>query len=371
MPFGYIHKPIKFKVPRLEFFGYMGKTTTDGVFSIPFNKIIPKDQQGTLKNSLAEDENSLMIKQQQKEIVSNWSLWVRPMVYMSAYFAINLILTIHTKYLLSRSKFSFPWILSGLHISVSSIGAWMTLRYGHRNHQFVKLTRSLVIKIVFFSALYSINIAMSNVSMKYVSLAFHQVTRSATPIITLILEFFIIGTVVGMWCVASLIPVVAGIVLTVFGEFKGMKLTGLGLFLTVFGIVLSSLKGVVTNFLLVGGFKMHPLELIALLGPFASLQCVVASLLTGESHAIYRQYQHTSIDGFMVIGLIINAGLAFLMNWISFAANKETSALAMTVAGNVKQAVSVALSVVLFDSKLHLLDGIGIVITLIGGAWYR
>jgi drug/metabolite transporter (DMT)-like permease len=228
-----------------------------------------------------------------------------------------------------------------------------------------------MIKIGLFSALYSINIAMSNVSMKYVSLAFHQVTRSATPIITLTLEYFILGKVTGVWCVASLIPVMAGIVLTVFGEFKGMELTGLGLFLTIFGIVLSSLKGVLTNFLLVSGFKMHPLELIALIGPFASLQCLISSILTGESSSIYTQYRHNSFDGLLVFGLIINGTLAFLMNWISFAANKETSALAMTVAGNVKQAVSIGFSVILFGTKLHLIDGIGIFITLLGGAWYR
>ena len=342
------------------------------VSSIPLTKILFNSPEVSSKGSLAANETSSMIKKESSEVAeSNWGLWVKPSIYMVAYFMINLVLTIHTKWLLSRTNFSFPWILSGLHISVSSVGAWITLRYGHKGHEFVPLTRSLVTKIGLFSALYSINIAMSNVSMKYVSLAFHQVTRSATPIVTLILEYFILGKLAGMWGVASLIPVVAGIILTVFGEFKGMELTGLGLFLTIFGIFLSSLKGVMTNVLLVGGFKMHPLELIALLGPFASIQCVIACFLSGESGEICRQYRSSPFDGLLVYGLMINAGLAFLMNWISFAANKETSALAMTVAGNVKQAVSVAFSVILFGTKLHLMDGIGILITLVGGAWYR
>lgn len=351
--------------------------TTSELESIPLNKINPNAPEAQSKGSLNVDENSAMIRANQIENqstesidVSNWSLWIKPTIYMAAYFTINLVLTIHTKWLLSRTDFSFPWILSGLHIFVSSLGAWLTLRLGNRKHEFVKLTKSLITKIGLFSALYSINIAMSNVSMKYVSLAFHQVSRSATPIITLILEYFILGKKAGKWCVASLIPVVAGIILTVVGEFKGMDLTTFGLFLTVFGIILSSLKGVMTNFLLVAGFKMHPLELIALLGPFASLQCVIASIITGEAGAIYRQYHGESFNSVLVFGLIINAGLAFLMNWISFAANKETSALAMTVAGNVKQAASVGFSMILFNTKLHLLDGMGIIITLIGGGWY-
>ena len=345
--------------------------------AIPFSKIQPLKEDNPAaksKNSLGEDETTTMIAKNNdnEEVENNWLIWIRPTLFMAGYFFANLVLTLHTKWLLSNTKFTFPWILSGLHIAMSGMGAWITLKIGSRGqYRFMPLDFSLLTKITLFSTLYSINIAMSNVSMKYVSLALHQVTRSGTPLVTLLLEFFILGKLTSRWCVASLIPVVAGIILTVLGEMKGFELTSLGLFLTILGVVLSSLKGVMTNFMLVGGWKMHPLELIALVAPWATLQCVFTSMITGESTAIYKQYNSHSMDWLLIAGLFANGSLAFFLNWISFAVNKETSALAITVAGNVKQAVSIGLAVIIFNTPLTLLNGLGIIVTLLGGAWYR
>lgn len=347
---------------------------TISMSAIPFTKITPMDNPNSKsKSSITDDEKAVMINNEKdKEEYSNWVLWIRPTLYMAGYFCANLLLTLHTKWLLSKTGFSFPWILSGLHIAVSGIGAWITLEVGSGgNYKFMKMNWSFMAKIALFSTLYSINIAMSNVSMKYVSLALHQVTRSGTPLITLLLEFIILGKTTSIWCVASLVPVVAGIILTVLGEMKGFEFTGFGMFLTILGVVLSSLKGVMTNFMLVGGFKMHPLELITLVAPLAASQCVLMSLVTGESSTIYNQYKSHPLDSLLLMGLLGNASLAFFLNWISFAVNKETSALAMTVAGNVKQAVSIGLAVIIFSTPLTLLNGIGIVITLLGGTWYR
>lgn len=350
---------------------------TISMSAIPFTKIYPlSSPQAKSKNSLTEDdETSKMIidgNANEEEGYSNWLLWIRPALFMAGYFFANLVLTLHIKWLLSNTKFTFPWIISSLHIAMSGIGAWITLKAGSRgDFKFMKMNWSFMIKITLFSTLYSINIAMSNVSMKYVSLALHQVTRSGTPLVTLLLEFIILGKLTNRWCVASLIPVVAGIILTVLGEMNGFEFTGLGMVLTVLGVVLSSLKGVMTNFMLIGGFKMHPLELIALVAPWAALQCVLASVVTGEASTIYSQYSSQPFDGLLLMGLLANGSLAFFLNWISFAVNKETSALAMTVAGNVKQAVSIGLAVIIFNTPLTLLNGLGIVVTLLGGAWYR
>ena len=83
------------------------------------------------------------------------------------------------------------------------------------------------------------------------------------------------------------------------------------------------------------------------------------------------------------LALLFNGLLAFMLNYVSFTANKRTSALSMTVAGNVKQAMSIGLSVFLYSYVVSFLNGIGkhhpssLFLhyfrdygTLIGGAWY-
>lgn len=311
-----------------------------------------------------------------KNINRHTALWIRPVAFLIGYFLANLLLTLHTKWLMARSNFVFPWMISGLHIWISGLGAWLTLRFAYDKYKFVTLNRSLAMKIFWFSIIYSINIAMSNVSMKYVSLSLHQIVRSGTPIVTLLLELIILKKIPRIWIVLSLVPVIGGIVLTVIGEMKGntnevISVTVLGLSLTVLGVVLSSLKGVLTNLLLVGKLKLHPLELICLVAPWATIQCVLASFLSSETSLIYSQYHQKPFNFLLLLELFFNGFLAFFLNWISFAVNKETSALTMTVAGNIKQAASIGLAVLIFNTPLSLLNSLGIVITLLGGIFYR
>jgi hypothetical protein len=345
--------------------------------SIPFNKIHPF---GELKykssGSMSDDkEDSAMISSinHGEGLNKKQFSMIRATIFMTGYFLANLTLTLHTKWLLNNTNFKFPWIISGLHIAVSGLGALIVLKLGvyGKAFKFTTLDRGLLTRMFFFSVLHSVNIAMSNVSMKHVSLSLHQVARSGTPLITLILEFMILGKIANKWLVISLLPVMLGIVLTVFGEMGGFEFTTLGLSLTIFGVFLASLKGVVTNFLMVGGFKMHPLELIAFVAPIASIQCLLTSIAVGESAIVYQQYRSAPFDGLLLMGLTANACLAFFLNWVSFSVNKETSALAMTVAGNVKQAASIGLAVIIFNTPLTVLNGIGICTTLIGGACYR
>jgi hypothetical protein len=65
-----------------------------------------------------------------------------------------------------------------------------------------------------------------------------------------------------------------------------------------------------------------------------------------------------------------NGILAFILNIASFSANKNTGALTMTVCGNVKQCLTVLLGIVVFGVKVGWLNGMGMLITLSGAAWY-
>lgn len=68
--------------------------------------------------------------------------------------------------------------------------------------------------------------------------------------------------------------------------------------------------------------------------------------------------------------LVGNGGLAFLLNVVSFTANKKVGALTMTVAGDVKQCLSVVVGVWVFRLEVGWLNAVGIVVALVGGAWY-
>ena len=71
-----------------------------------------------------------------------------------------------------------------------------------------------------------------------------------------------------------------------------------------------------------------------------------------------------------VLALLGNGAIAFGLNVASFEANGRAGALTMTIAANVKQVLTVALSVVIWDLALGATNASGIALTLVGGALY-
>jgi hypothetical protein len=68
--------------------------------------------------------------------------------------------------------------------------------------------------------------------------------------------------------------------------------------------------------------------------------------------------------------LLLNGVLAFFLNVVSFNANRRVGPLGMSVAANVKQVLTILCAVVIFDLTITPANGVGILLTLIGGALY-
>lgn len=122
---------------------------------------------------------------------------------------------------------------------------------------------------------------------------------------------------------------VAGVAFATRGEYD---YTLIGFLLTVLGTVLAAIKTIVTNRVQVGRLKLHPLDLLLRMSPLACIQTIIYAQLTGELSAV-REFAAENMSTHMLFGLLANGAVAFLLNVVSFTANKKTSALTMTVAG--------------------------------------
>jgi hypothetical protein len=81
------------------------------------------------------------------------------------YFFFNLGLTLYNKLVLV--KFPFPWTLTGIHTLCGAAGAQFALNRGL--FQQARLTRRESATLVAFSVLYTVNIAVSNLSLNLVT----------------------------------------------------------------------------------------------------------------------------------------------------------------------------------------------------------
>ena len=100
-------------------------------------------------------------------VYSNNSLSIREanssMVWLGMYFVFNLVLTLYNKVILSLFQFPFPWTLTAIHTACGAVGSYIFWRGGVFSP--AKLGRRENTIMIAFSALYTINIAISNVSL--------------------------------------------------------------------------------------------------------------------------------------------------------------------------------------------------------------
>ena len=166
----------------------------------------------------------------------------------------------------------------------------------------------------------------------------------------------------------SLVPVIFGVALATYGDYY---FTPGGFFWTILGAFLASVKTVATNRLQTAGLHLNALELLYRMSPLAFLQALIMAQVNGERRAFMEYFLEAKDFGYKaVLILALNGAIAFGLNVISFMANKKVGALTMTVAGNIKQVMTVILAFMFWRLHVEWMNAIGIALTLAGGAVY-
>ncbi|TRM67041.1 triose-phosphate transporter family-domain-containing protein [Schizophyllum amplum] len=332
-------------------------------------------------------------------------------LWLSLYFAANLALTLYNKKVLNN--FPYPYALTAVHCLSGTIGtmacAWL------KTFKPPRLSREEKTAVVLFSFLYSINIVVSNISLGLVSIPVHQVIRALTPIFTLAVSVILLAKTPTKGKILCLIPVMVGVGFATYGDYS---CTFYGFVLTIIGTVLAALKTVFTNVLQTPPktaaaaplpdsksekspipssvspalisipisrkhtirfarptLSLDPMSLLYVLSPIAFAECMALSWMTGEWDEVVlslmgRQGSGMRSSGGVMTALALNGIIAFALNVVSFNANKRVGAVGMSVAANVKQALTILLAVLIFDFVITPLNLLGISLTLIGGALY-
>jgi drug/metabolite transporter (DMT)-like permease len=298
----------------------------------------------------------------------------------------NIGVTLLNKWAFQQVNFKFPYFLSFVHMFCNYLGSETIFYSIKRDNARVKqdvtahpgmlqqllgqisrkeLDRKGKNLILAFSVIFSLNIAIGNVSLRHVSVNFNQVMRSLVPALTIVMGLCL-GRKISLRRQLSVLPIVVGVAMACFGD---LSYTALGFFYTVCCISLAALKVVASGEMLTGAHKLHPVDLLGHMAPLAMIQCLLLAVLTGETAEI-RQREDLR-DSFYPASVIILSGLcSFTLNISSLMANKLTSPLTLCIAANVKQVVMLAISTVIFHVVITPLNGAGILVVLIGSARY-
>eukprot|EP01087_Luapelamoeba_hula_P010623 TRINITY_DN2818_c2_g1_i2.p1 TRINITY_DN2818_c2_g1~~TRINITY_DN2818_c2_g1_i2.p1 ORF type:complete len:339 (-),score=39.30 TRINITY_DN2818_c2_g1_i2:3-1019(-) len=289
-------------------------------------------------------------------------------VWFMSWLFLNVGVTLLNKSVFSFNAFNFPLTLSATHMFACGVLSWVCVRqlqWFPENKDAMKGEGAT--RIYLFSILFTLNIVMGNLGIQEVSVALGQVIRALIPGITMGLSYVLLGQKPTMWLGLSLVPICLGIVFTVQGD---VEVTMLGLFYTIFGSFLSALKVVLCNKFLVGSYKMDPVDLLMRISPLAFVQIMILVYFY-EFEELYARWDDFTQDSGYVWSMVWTTALmAFLLNITNFYANQYTSPLTLTVGGNVKQVITIVLSIAIFSTQVTWLSSVGMVVCTCGAAMY-
>ncbi|KAF7859431.1 uncharacterized protein EAF02_010879 [Botrytis sinoallii] len=296
-----------------------------------------------------------------------------PEFHLIIYLALNLLLTLLNKSILCQ--YPYPWLLTAWHALCSSMGTYISRRLDSQNLEHRSQRKNYY--ILLFSILYTINIAVSNVSLGIMTIPDHLVIRSTIPIFVLILSllFRLHTKPYSPLTIISLLPLNLGVLLV---SHDSLTLTLDTTILCLLGALLSACKTLSTNSLQTH-LSIPALTIIHHVAPLAGIQATIWSYMNGEiDEFLVKHISSTSsplsTSHFGILLILTNGLVAFLLNWSSFTTNKKAGALTMAVLGNIKQVISIAISIVIFRDANASFTGFahisGMILALGGGFMY-
>ena len=208
------------------------------------------------------------------------------------------------------------------------------------------------------SLAHCLNMIAGNTAMMYISVSFCQMIKAWAPVCV-----YTMGILLGThrWCFATaktLVIITLGLTLTSLGE---LKVSVYGFIMQMIALVSDGVRVNLLEILLSSaGYKLNPLSSVLIFAPVSSCFLLLTAWLSDTSislEAIHRIGEGT---------LVVNAAIAFLLNFSVYIALQVSSGLIFALAGIVKDICIIAGSVLIFGSPVSGLQLIGYTVAVLG-----
>ncbi|KAF1889662.1 hypothetical protein Lal_00024990 [Lupinus albus] len=297
-------------------------------------------------------------------IICHWSVF-RSLLAILQWWAFNVTVIIMNKWIFQKLEFKFPLSVSCIHFICSSIGAYVVIKV-------LKLKPLIHVdpedrwrRIFPMSFVFCINIVLGNVSLRYIPVSFMQTIKSFTPATTVILQWVVWRKYFDWRIWASLVPIVGGILLASFTE---LSFNMFGFCAALFGCLATSTKTILAESLL-HGYKFDSINTVYYMAPFATMILAIPAMLL-EGNGILEWLSIHPYPWSALIIILTSGILAFCLNFSIFYVIHSTTAVTFNVAGNLKVAVAVLVSWLIFRNPISYLNSVGCAVTLVGCTFY-
>ncbi|KAJ3209344.1 Triose-phosphate Transporter [Dinochytrium kinnereticum] len=306
-----------------------------------------------------------------------WKRVVMPGVFILLWFTTSLTLSLYNKWLFGQGQknFKFPLFSSSIHMVLQyglSFGAvsWVWPRM--RPKKFPPV-RDYLLRVLPCGVATGLDIGLSNSSLETISLSFYTMVKSGGPIFVLLFAFWF-GLEKPTWKLTGIILIIClGVLLMVIHE-THFNLSG---YLQVqVATVLAGFRWSITQILLeresIG--MSNPFATSMFLAPVMGVCLLIASVIVEKTPWALASsgYFDNATDTVKTLALIGVGGLvAFVMVISEFKLIATTSVVTFSIAGIVKEIITISASAIVFKDTFTVTNIIGLMISLVGIGLYN
>ncbi|XP_010457774.1 PREDICTED: probable sugar phosphate/phosphate translocator At1g06470 [Camelina sativa] len=304
---------------------------------------------------------------------------LKTLFFILVWYTFSTFLTLYNKTLLGDDlgKFPAPLLMNTIHFSIQAVLSKMiTWYWSGRFHPDVTISwRDYFVRVVPTALGTAMDINLSNESLVFISVTFATMCKSAAPIYLLLFAFAFRLESPSLKLFGIISVISAGILLTVAKE---TEFEFWGFVFVMLAAVMSGFRWCMTQVLLQKesfGLK-NPFILMSYMAPVMAIVTGLLSLLLDPwseftENKYFDSGEHFARTCFL---MLFGGALAFCMVLTEYVLVSVTSAVTVTIAGVVKEAVTIVVAVFYFHDDFTWLKGVGLVIIMVGVSlfnWYK
>uniref|UniRef100_A0A0D9WM12 Sugar phosphate transporter domain-containing protein n=1 Tax=Leersia perrieri TaxID=77586 RepID=A0A0D9WM12_9ORYZ len=300
--------------------------------------------------------------------------------YILVWYAFSTCLTLYNKTLLGDKlgKFPAPLLMNTVHFALQAGLSKIIMLFqskGVENAAVEMGWKDYFMRVVPTALGTALDINLSNASLVFISVTFATMCKSASPIFLLLFAFAFRLESPSIKLLGIILVISTGVLLTVAKE---TEFDFWGFIFVTLAAVMSGFRWSMTQILLQKdsyGLK-NPITLMSHVTPVMAIATMVLSLLMDpwsdfQKNAYFDSPWHVMRSCLL---MLIGGTLAFFMVLTEYVLVSATSAITVTIAGVVKEAVTILVAVFYFHDEFTWLKGVGLATIMVGVSlfnWYK
>ncbi|CAL5046039.1 unnamed protein product [Urochloa decumbens] len=299
--------------------------------------------------------------------------------YILVWYAFSTCLTLYNKTLLGDKlgKFPAPLLMNTVHFALQAGLSKLIIFFQSKGpDSAVEMGwKDYFMRVVPTALGTALDINLSNASLVFISVTFATMCKSAAPIFLLLFAFAFRLENPSIKLLGIIFVISIGVLLTVAKE---TEFDFWGFIFVTLAAVMSGFRWSMTQILLqkdTYGLK-NPITLMSHVTPVMAIATMILSLLLDpwsdfQKNSYFDNPWHVMRSCLL---MLIGGSLAFFMVLTEYILISATSAITVTIAGVVKEAVTILVAVFYFHDEFTWLKGAGLFTIMVGVSlfnWYK